>query len=31
MDSYEIASGEDTLDDGTTPVQVIVATVEVSG
>lgn len=31
MDSYEIVTDEDTIDDGTTPVQAIIVTVEVSG
>lgn len=31
MDSYEIVTDEDTIGDGTTPVQAIIATVEVSG
>lgn len=31
MDSYEIATDEDTIGDGATPVQAIVVTVEVSG
>lgn len=31
MDSYEITTDEDTIGDGATPVQAIVATVEVSG
>jgi hypothetical protein len=31
MDSFEIAPDEDTIGDGTTPVQAIIATVEVSG
>lgn len=31
LDSYEIATDEDTIDDGDRPVQVIVARIEVSG
>lgn len=31
MDSYEITTDEDTIDDGATPVQAIIVTVEVSG
>lgn len=31
MDAYEIQPDEDTITDGTVPVQVIIATVEVSG
>lgn len=31
MDSYEITTDEDTIGDGETPVQAIIATVEVSG
>lgn len=31
MDSYEITTEEDSIDDGATPVQAIIATVEVSG
>lgn len=31
MDSYSITTEEDTIGDGTTPIQAIVATVEVSG
>lgn len=31
MDSYEMVTDEDTIDDGATPVQAIIASVEVSG
>lgn len=31
MDAYEITTDEDTIDDGATPVQVIIVSVEVSG
>lgn len=31
MDGYEITSDEDTIGDGTTPVQALIITVEVSG
>jgi len=31
LDSYEITTDEDTIGDGATPVQAIIATVEVSG
>lgn len=31
MDGYEMVTEEDTIGDGTTPVQAIIATVEVSG
>ena len=31
MDSYEISSDEDTIDGGTTPVQALIASVDVSG
>lgn len=31
MDSYEIVSDEDTIDEGGTPIQALIATVEVSG